>query len=591
MKRVILSFLFLMTAQSLFAVGENGWFDNGGGGGTASSISTATKVTGGTQGSVLFITTGAVVGQDNTRFFWDEVHGSLGIDAKPVGSSPGIQVYGTGSTGISVGNVAVNSNRASIGRDISDSGTLTLADSGNAIFLNVTNTGLSLTPPITSALTLNDTFGFNNSGAVNNRNDIFTATGVFNNNIGGEQQLFKFVGTTSSTQTTQLSSTLWAYMNDNSSGTVTTAHAGAIFGRVIGSTQSQDFMFGVEGNSQNHSLVSGGVSTTGAGIGVIGHAIWNGLSNSTPTVPTIGVEARAEITDPSISVNKTGAFLSDVVAFRGETYDSSTSTWNSRNYWGYGAVGGSDPAKLVLNGPMMTIPPSAQTVVANGIILADACGGVKQITSAGAVATDPTNTFSVPSVSTVGTANTGCFMSVVNSGSSLITLKANATFLTFAGEDINLNAAGGSVWVFSNGANWVQASPVTYPSLAGVYLSSVTASSNTAASTTYGNHGTITLTPGDWDVTGVCDIALNGSVTTAISVAVSANSGNTTTDQVSGDNQLTFLPPTAAADVSAAIPAWRKAVASNTAVFIKVKATFSPGTPQAACRISARRAN
>lgn len=59
----------------------------------------ATTVAGGTQGSVVFISTGGVLGQSNSQFFWSEANGRLGImNAAP---SYALDVTGTGRfTGI-----------------------------------------------------------------------------------------------------------------------------------------------------------------------------------------------------------------------------------------------------------------------------------------------------------------------------------------------------------------------------------------------------------------------------------------------------------------------------------------------------------
>lgn len=579
--------LILFVSSTAFAL------DFGGGGSGSTSISTATAITGGTDKGVFYqsgglLTNGSVPSYDsatNTLSF-----GNTGIvDAGTSGTMKSSIFQQSNSSGglvlgVSTGTLLAPGPSGDV--RINTAGTTSSGNSGN-IFLA---TGGSAASTGTVSIILGGTNAITFS-PLGKGNDLIQSTATFDPTINGEQRIILFDGTTTSTSTTQLSSTFWAFMHDNSSGTVTSAHAGAVFGRAIQGTLNQDFTFGVEGNCWGKSQASGGVGTTGACVGVIGHAVWDGVSTATPTVPTIGFNGRAEFTDPTVTTTRNGSRMADYIAFRGETYNSSTSTWDSRNYLLYGAVGGSDVAKIVTNGPVMSIPPSAQTIVANGIILGDACGGVKQITSAGAVATDPTNTFSVPSVSTVGTANTGCFMSVVNSGSNLITLKANATFLTFAGEDINLNAAGGSVWVFSNGANWVQASPVTQPALTGVYLSSVTAGVSLAGTGTFGNVATITLTPGDWRVFATCDELANGATVTASTMAVSINSGNTTTDHVTGANQMSMSLPTAVDDGEGIIANYRIAVASNTQIWAKIKGVFSIATPLAYCSLTADRRN
>lgn len=418
-------------------------------------------------------------------------------------------------------------------------------------------------------------------------NDVTTATTTLTAATAAEFRGFLWDGTYAGSDGTALPSTIWSFMHYNQTGSVTTGHGGAIFGRAIAGLNAQGFHFGVEGNDWNNSTQS-----TGNGVGIIGHAVWEGAATSTPTATTIGVEARAEITDPSISTPRTGITTADVMAFRGETYGGQAgATWNSRNYNFYGAVGGSQVGKIVNNGPIMALAVAAQTIASGDTIFSDGCGTVKQVTASGAVSTSATVTFSTPSVLSDGTANTGCVMTVVNSGANTITLKNNATALTYGGVDVNLPSAG-SVMFISNGGTWVQSGRVVVTTLAGVYISSVTSAVPIAASGSFGNTGSITLLPGDWDVTGVCDVvAGGGAAVTAMQMAISQNTGNTTTDHVTGDNQINIYLATAANDASGSINGYRVAVAANTAIFVKIKGTYTVATPTASCRISARRVN
>lgn len=98
----------------------------------------------------------------------------------------------------------------------------------------------------------------------------------------------------------------------------------------------------------------------------------------------------------------------------------------------------------------MAYPPAAQTIAAGNTVSADACGGIKQISAAGAVTTDTTNTFTAPSAS-----NNGCVMRVVNTGANNITLDNNANFKSAGGADVVMTADD-VVTVGSNGAVWYQ---------------------------------------------------------------------------------------------------------------------------------------
>lgn len=92
--------------------------------------------------------------------------------------------------------------------------------------------------------------------------------------------------------------------------------------------------------------------------------------------------------------------------------------------------------------------PAAQTIGAGGTITADACGGIKRITSTAARTTDTTNTFTAPSSS-----NAGCSMQVNNVGPYTITLDANANFPWQNNVDVVLQSSG-SVNVWSDGSIW-----------------------------------------------------------------------------------------------------------------------------------------
>jgi hypothetical protein len=100
------------------------------------------------------------------------------------------------------------------------------------------------------------------------------------------------------------------------------------------------------------------------------------------------------------------------------------------------------------------VPPAVETVAAGAVITANACGGLKRVTAAGAVTTNTTNTFTVPSG-----ANTGCIMTVCNVGANTITLDANLAFKPSGGADIALGADD-CTSVVSDGTIWRSSAPL-----------------------------------------------------------------------------------------------------------------------------------
>lgn len=103
---------------------------------------------------------------------------------------------------------------------------------------------------------------------------------------------------------------------------------------------------------------------------------------------------------------------------------------------------------VYLDGQSYSIVPSTETIAAAATITANACGGLKRITSADDVTTGTTNTFTAPSSS-----NTGCRMLVVNVGTKTIYLDANTLFPVTSAASLPIGP-NGSVEVWSDGTYW-----------------------------------------------------------------------------------------------------------------------------------------
>jgi hypothetical protein len=127
----------------------------------------------------------------------------------------------------------------------------------------------------------------------------------------------------------------------------------------------------------------------------------------------------------------------------------------------------------------------------------------------------------------------------------------------------------------------------------GQYISSTTligASVNDTGSTQFTNINSISLSPGDWDVSGVIMTSFSGVTGTGFEAAISAFSGNTTTDQVLGDNHVQeFNGISGTTRVTLFVPTWRVSISSTTTIYLKFACTYSAGTPAGWGRISARR--
>lgn len=120
--------------------------------------------------------------------------------------------------------------------------------------------------------------------------------------------------------------------------------------------------------------------------------------------------------------------------------------------------------------------------------------------------------------------------------------------------------------------------------------SRVTTFTNAPAATgLWGDITSISLTAGDWDVTGVVVLQPNGATVTDFDIGISSSSGNSATGLQAGDNQIETLPPTAAADVTLVIPSFRVNISSTTIYYLKANISYSIATPKDTARISARR--
>lgn len=104
------------------------------------------------------------------------------------------------------------------------------------------------------------------------------------------------------------------------------------------------------------------------------------------------------------------------------------------------------------SGNMIVTPPSTETISSAATITANGCGTIKRITNNTAVTTNTTDTFTAPASS-----NAGCFMYIVNVGTSTITLDNNAHFVSAGAADVAVTA-NDSVAVVSDGSAWYQIS-------------------------------------------------------------------------------------------------------------------------------------
>jgi hypothetical protein len=109
---------------------------------------------------------------------------------------------------------------------------------------------------------------------------------------------------------------------------------------------------------------------------------------------------------------------------------------------------------LAVTGTILQVPVSTVAVVGSATInAASACGGLLRLSAVANVTTNTSDSLTIPSV-----ANTGCIVSIVNTGGGIITLDNNSHFLynNLAGSaaDLPLGTNDGAV-VVQIGTAWV----------------------------------------------------------------------------------------------------------------------------------------
>lgn len=123
-----------------------------------------------------------------------------------------------------------------------------------------------------------------------------------------------------------------------------------------------------------------------------------------------------------------------------------------------------------------------------------------------------------------------------------------------------------------------------------VVRSGITTFTNFPTTGQYGDLTSISLTAGDWDVSVNFEAITGGATVTDIRCGIGTVSGNSSTGLNEGDNVAYGPPPTSVITQSLSIPPFRVSLSGTTTYYLKYRAGFSGGPPQAVGRISARRA-
>lgn len=126
----------------------------------------------------------------------------------------------------------------------------------------------------------------------------------------------------------------------------------------------------------------------------------------------------------------------------------------------------------------------------------------------------------------------------------------------------------------------------------GEYVESASTSTVNHVNSQYTNYVSISLTAGDWDVTGLIQHRSNSATgVSEFDTVISVNSGNTQTDHVLGKNLVYNIKTYSTTEREMQmVPVYRLSLSSTTTVYLKGLVSVTSGTPtmNAGC-ISARR--
>lgn len=125
--------------------------------------------------------------------------------------------------------------------------------------------------------------------------------------------------------------------------------------------------------------------------------------------------------------------------------------------------------------------------------------------------------------------------------------------------------------------------------LVGEYVSSnqTTSVNFPGATSVYANSSmSLSLTAGDWDVSGIVVVLLNGATMSQFQMIVTTTTGGSGT---MGVDNVRSLPPSAGCGATLAIPSLRFSLSGTTTVYLVLESNYSSGNPVYQGSLHARR--
>lgn len=123
-----------------------------------------------------------------------------------------------------------------------------------------------------------------------------------------------------------------------------------------------------------------------------------------------------------------------------------------------------------------------------------------------------------------------------------------------------------------------------------IISSTISTPTNFPLTGVYGDLTSISVTAGDWDISGGVFQTANAATVTEVSMGISTTTGNSTAGLVGGDNRIDGIGAvTGTRNAGYVVASYRASLTATTTYYLKYESNFTVATPQAVGRISARR--
>lgn len=565
--------------------------------------------TGFTTGSVIFVDGGGTLTQDNANFFWDDAAFRLGIGTASPTSSLSFGGNSARNIGMERNSTTTGSNltispggAVSGGTDL-NGGTLTIR-SGISTGTGLSNISFQTYTPATATGTADNAVSTKMTLTGNGFLGIGTTTPT------GALTVAASRSGTPGTGGEAFIASAHTFTDNNTAGSGTAAnYVGNFIGAPILAATNSTVTTTTASNVRLNGPVAAGTNETltlSIGLDVIGSAV--GGSGGAVT-NAVGLR----VTLPSGATNNYAAFFNGSAGFGGmvtpmtpvdaqaqgvtqnssEPYMSTSQriAISSGNIIG-GMLGKSDDTNLTAPG----------TIVAGEAFIAEATHTASVLDTG--IAWSTTKTLSMTEkmrLTADGYLGIGISSSItsklwVDGTADIVqtTIQGNATQTSTI---LIVEKSDGTDLLGVTNVNGTQIKGTTTNDAAatGDVAEYVTASQTTltnfGATGVYSDCTSISLTAGDWQITGnLYAEALSGTVATQVKSGISNSSGNSNSGLVDGDTASYSIGPVFNSyGITAPVAPFRISLSGTSTYYLKAQALYSGTTPQFKCRISARR--